>query len=565
MNAVTLLHYGWAGSFFEYGPAHVTKALLLVAYAAVLAWGERAALAGGSWSGFARQAARPDRLVTVIGLLLCWWWPALSAVAGVLLLLHLWTAYLWLLHREINPSIIFVGSFVALIALGAAALKLPAATPPDSPISWTDAAFTATSAACVTGLIVRDTPSEFTRFGHTVILILIQLGGLGMILFGALVAVLLGSSMSLRAVRALGESAGGVSNPTAVRRLVVFTFTVVIGAELIGAAVLYWGFPGADAWPKAAPVISTPGDRLFTSVFFSISAFCNAGFSMTPDSLQSLRAHWTAQSVMAALITIGAIGLPVYVNLSQMIAVRLGKRRASATAQSRLSLHSKITLVSMAALYAVGLIGIAASGMIERSTPWSLAVLDGHFMSVTARTAGFETVAPTSVGPLGRLIVMVLMFIGGSPGSTAGGVKTVVFAVLMLTLWATVKGRYTTEAYARRISDELVRKAATLLLLHVLLVVGVLSALFVTDGARVSIKGDIGPFEQMLFEAVSACSTVGLSLGVTPELSAPGRWVLVLGMFLGRVGALAFLVGILAITHKPRPRYEYPAEPVVLS
>ena len=565
-NVITVLHIGWDDPIFHSRLAHWVQFSVFAAYVVSLVWTERRELFKPSFGGFFFAAIQPRRLIVLTAIVLCWWWPALAIAGALLLLLHLWSLYVWLLQRNVNPSVVFVGSFVALITIGTVALKLPASTPPDHPISWVDAAFTSTSAACVTGLIVRDTPHEFTRFGQFVIMGLFQLGGLGVILFGSMVALLLGSSISLKAVHAMTDSAQhGAASVSSVRRLVIFAAGVVFGLEALGAAALYFGWPPASQWAHAPAGLDVPIDRAFNAAFFSISAFCNAGFATTSDSLESIQLHWTTHIVIGGLIVIGALGLPVYANLAQIVRARFkGRRRRSTGGLVRLTLHVKIALVASLIVHVLATAGIFFGDFLQREDPWYIALLDGNFMSITG-TAGFSTTPPSHMGPFGRLSLMFAMFVGGSPGSVAGGIKTIVFGILAVTVWSTITGREGIHIFKRRIPDEVVRKAIALFVLQVLLIMTVTGVLLFTEAERLDIPAKIGFFELVLFEAISACSTVGLSLGITPELSTAGRIAIIAGMFVGRVGSLAFLVSLIGFAAKRRPRYAYPTEAVVLS
>lgn len=509
-------------------------------------------------------------MVLAVGLVFGWHWPMLAISCGLIVLSHLWSGYLRILAWGINPGFIFVGSFAVLIGLGTIALKHPEATPPDQPITWTDALFTSTSAACVTGLVVRDTGTGFTRAGQWVILSLIQLGGLGMILFGALVAVIFGSSISLKAVHAMSAaSPAGAASPSSMKRLVLFTAAIVFGTELLGALLLAFGWP--EQWSGGPANLDSTPDRLFHGLFFSVSAFCNAGFATNATGVEGLRTHWTSHLVIAGLVTIGGLGLPVIANLAQLTRLKvrsmLGRREPRQPGDSlvRLSFHSKLALTTTALVYLVGLIAILISEMTLRDIPAPQAILDAHFMSVASRTAGFNTVPTVETGPLARFWIIILMFIGGSPGSTAGGLKTIALAVLVIIVWRTITGREETDAFGRRIPGEMIRRAVALLILNLTCIILVTSALLLSEAGRFAAVSDEGAFEALFFEAVSACATVGLSLGVTPTLSEPGRYVIVVGMFLGRVGSLAFLVALVGITRQARTRYTFPAEGVVLS
>jgi len=484
--------------------------------------------------------------------------PAAAPAAGVALLLH---AIVKLYNRALqagrSPSLVFVGSFAGLIALGALALLLPAATPPESPISPLDALFTATSAVCVTGLVVRDTATEFTRFGQSVILALIQLGGLGIVFFAAFLGLVMGSSLSVRATQSFRQAARvDVHSAVAIRRVVVFMAVFIFTVEAVGALGLYLGWPAA--WTSAHGM-TAPADRLFHSVFFAVSAFCNAGFATTSDSLEGLRLHWTSHIVVAGLIVLGGLGFPVVVNLRDALLDRLrARRKGRETIPAKVRLHVKLALWTTLLVYLAGLVGVLLGRVLQRDVAFTDALLDAHFASITARTAGFDTVAPAEMGPLARFVLVFQMFIGGSPGSTAGGVKTIVFAVMMLTVWATMLGRSTTQVFGRTLPESVVRQAAALIVLGLGAVTLVASVLVATDGARHSL-------EELLFEAVSATGTVGLTLGVTSDLSAPGRVAVIVGMFLGRIGPLAVAVALAEVARRRRAAYAYPTEDVLLS
>jgi len=402
-----------------------------------------------------------------------------------------------------------------------------------------------------------------------------QLGGLGTILFGALVAMLFGSSISLKAVHAMSDSTpSGTASPATLRRLVLFTALVVLVIEAIGALILFVGLP--EVWERGPQQFSTTTDRIFHSIFFSVSAFCNAGFATTPYSLEGLQTHWTTHIVFATLITLGGIGLPVMANISQIVLARIralgpgpegrGKRAVLIGGNLvRLSLHTRIVLATSAIVYLVGFLGIFVGEIAQSENSVPIALLDAHFGSVAARTAGFDIVPAAEMAPLSRFLMLILMFIGGSPGSTAGGIKTICLAILVMTIVVSILGRESTDLYGRRISTEIIRKSIALFVLQTTVIVVATCGLLLTEHGRPLPHAKIGPLETYLFEAVSACSTVGLSLGVTPSLSDGGKLVVVVGMFVGRVGSLAFLVALVGLARRGSNRYSYPTEGVVLS
>jgi trk system potassium uptake protein TrkH len=497
--------------------------------------------------------------LTIAGLSLAFFWVPQVEHAGLaaLSLILLLRTYLLISHLGIPPGMLFVGSFLVLIAAGAGALMLPSATPPGQPISIEDAAFTIISAISQTGLVVRDTGAGFTRFGQIIILIWIQVGALGVLVFGALLANLFGSGFSLRATQTLAEpTEQGWTGALSLSRLVIFIIFVTHAFEAIGAAAIFLGWP--ETW-AGAPDMTTTGDRLFHSVFFSISAFCNAGFVTTSNSLQGLRGHWTSHLLIAPLIVLGSIGFPVLDNIWRVIWARIRGRRVHRGALVRLNLNSLIVLSTTLAVYVLGYSLIAIGEYTQTSEPTRLILLDAHFMTIN-RTSGFDTIPPQDMGLLSRLALILLMFIGGSPGSVAGGIKMMVFAVLALTVVATIRGRDVTEAFGRTLPNALVRKSAVLIVLSLLTVMTVTGVLAATETGR----GGHFTLGHLIFEATSAFGTTGLSVGVTPETTTTGRIALMVAMFVGRVGPLAVLASLVAVGRRSRARYAYPTENVVV-
>jgi len=488
--------------------------------------------------------------------LLAWWPPSLGIAATALLIRLLLIGYLWLAQTALPTGMIFIGSFVSLVVVGTAALQLPAATPPDQPISLIDSVFTITSAISQTGLVVRPTGEGFTRLGHIIILIWIQVGALGVLVFGALIATVVGSSFSVRATQTLAESTEqGWTGQLSLRRLVVFIIVFTHVAEAIGAAVFYFGWP--EDW-TGAPAMASTGDRIFHSVFFAVSSFCNAGFVTTVDSLEGLRAHWTSHISVAGLIVLGSIGFPVLDNIRKVIVARVRRVRLEGASLVRLNLNTKVVLVTTLSVYLLGFVTIILGELTQADQPLGVAALDAHFMTIN-RTAGFATIAPDEMGLLSQLTLILMMFIGGSPLSVAGGIKIMVFAILALTVWATITGKPHVEAFGRTIPDALVRKSATLIVLYLAAVMAVGGVLAATE------TGEHGQsLDALLFETVSAFGTCGLSLGITPDLSLPGKIAISVAMFVGRVGPLAALAALVAAARVRRPRYHYPTEDVVV-
>ena len=554
--APTLLRAGWREPLIPHELGAVVQLGALALYLALLVAPALASGGGGRLRALADR--RAELVVVTLGLAAAAVsWPAVAAVTTILLLYHVLTLFLDLVQTDVPPGLVFISSFILFSAIGTGALMLPAATPEGSPpITLLEASFTIISAISQTGLILRDTGSEFTRFGQTVILIWIQVGALGVIVFGALLATVLGSSFGLRAQRTIAEDTEqGWAGQLSLTRLVVFTMVLTHAVEAVGAAVFYFGWP--DTWPGAPPM-ETPGDRLFHAVFFSVSSFCNAGFSTAPNSMEGLRTHWTPHLVVVPLIILGSIGFPVLDNIRQTVSARLTRRRLLNGRLIRLSLNSKIILTATAVMYLLGFVLILLGERTQADVPMRLALLDAHFMNVN-RTSGFNTIDPADMGLLSQLALILLMFIGGSPGSVAGGIKLMVFAVLALTVWSTIMGRKQTEVFGRTIPDPVVRKSATLITLSLATVMAVTGVLAATETGRGQHSLD-----ELLFEATSAFGTCGLSVGITPEFSTPGLIALMVAMFVGRVGPLAVLAGLLSIARGAKTRYEYPREEVVI-
>jgi len=459
------------------------------------------------------------------------------------------------------PTRALLISFAAIIFIGSILLMLPAAHH-GSRLCFTDAVFTATSATCVTGLIVRDTGSGFTRLGQTIILVMIQMGGLGIMIFGALFALLLGSPLSLRESVAMRDIMNE-QTPGRIGRVVVFICLITLALEALGAVGLYGTW---DSAPDAQTTTALRGGALYKSVFHSISAFCNAGFSLQTDSLMPYRGCRQIYLVLCPLIILGGLGFPVLHNLWTIARQRLSRQRNdgtekdSAFASARLTLHSKIVLTTTAALLLFGFIlflvlEVARSGPNRHQTT-GLILLDSLFNSITARTAGFNTVAIDELGAGSKLVLIFLMYVGGSPSSTAGGIKTVSFAVMVLAIYATMCRRREVLVFHRTIPMMVVRRVATLIMLYGLLLWVLTLLMTITENSS---DQDI---LDLFFEVTSALGTVGLSTGVTGQLTLAGKWVIIIAMLIGRLGPLSLLA---ALTFNIRPiRYEYPREPLVV-
>ena len=454
-----------------------------------------------------------------------------------------------------NPTRTLVASFLVLIVSGAGLLMLPTASAEDKgSLSFVDALFTATSATCVTGLVVKDTGRDFSHAGQWIILALIQLGGLGIVVFGAVFAVLLGQVLSVREEVAMQDllSARTLGR---IGKMIAFIFGGTIIIELAGALCLHgmWSQDVERTW--------------FCSIFHSISAFCNAGFGLFNDSLEQYSGSWQVYVVVCPLIILGGLGFGVLYDMVNIIADRVkrffkkwfNKRyRFSMEAPIRMRLQTKIVLSISVSLIVLGTVAILVFERFAGSggVPGHTGVLDALFQSVTARTAGFNTVDISSMSPSSKLMLILLMFIGGSPGSTAGGIKTVTLAVVVMTAVAALRKRHEVEMFHRSVRIVVVGRAITVTLLFAVVLVASALALSITENSNAFSMSDIS------FEAASALGTVGLTTGITPFLTTAGKLIIIALMLVGRLGPLTLLA---ALTFNIRPaRYNYPDEAIIV-
>ncbi|MHC5122231.1 MAG: TrkH family potassium uptake protein [Planctomycetota bacterium] len=451
-----------------------------------------------------------------------------------------------------NPTMGLIILFIILICAGAGLLMLPKAHNLET-MSITDAFFTATSATCVTGLVVADTGKDFTLIGQTIILMLIQLGGLGIVVFGAVLALLLGQALSVKESLAMQETLRSISMMIGF----IFLFTIVI--EAIGAVML---MPMWDNVPAALP---HPDMKWFYSVFHSISAFCNAGFGLFNTSLIDYDRSFGVYTVIAPLMILGGLGFGVLYNLTHAATDRVKRflRRkfnpASALTMGipqRITLQTKIVLSTSLILIVAGTILLMlfehCSPQAEHHSGFKTAL----FQSITARTAGFNTVNIAVLSEASKMILIILMFIGGSPGSTAGGIKTVTLALIFMVIYATLRKRREVELFKRSVRMVVVGRAITVMLLFAGLLIVMTMLLVLSESGRGWSLLDLA------FETASALGTVGLSTGVTPTLTMLGKWIIIATMLIGRLGPLTLLVG-LTFNLKPAS-YDYPSEPLMV-
>ena len=460
-----------------------------------------------------------------------------------------------------NPTQVLIMLFVVLICAGAGLLMLPKSHTMDR-MSVTDAFFTATSATCVTGLIVVDTGKDFTLMGQTIILMLIQLGGLGIVIFGAVLALLLGQALSVRESVAMQDLVNA-QTLRSISIMIGFIFLTTILIEGIGAIALM------PMWDNVAGGCQ-PHERWFYSVFHSISAFCNAGFSLFTDSLIDYNGSWGVYTVICPLIILGGLGFGVLYNLTHVVTDRIGrfiriKRDPEAALRlglpQRLTLQTKIVLLVSAILIVVGTLLLMLFESCSPDCGHDCRFKIALFQSITARTAGFNTINIAELSEGSKLVMILLMFIGGSPGSTAGGIKTVTLALVVMVLYATMRKRREVEMFKRSVRLAVVGRAMTVMLLFMVLLIVMTLLLVLTE--RSHCTGDDGwTLMDLAFEAASALGTVGLSTGVTETLTTAGKWIIIVTMLIGRLGPLTLLAG-LTFNLKPAS-YDYPSEPLMV-
>ena len=454
-----------------------------------------------------------------------------------------------------SPTRTLIASFLVLIFSGAGLLMLPAASAPGKEsLSFVDALFTATSGTCVTGLIVKNTGEDFSPMGKTVILTLIQLGGLGIVVFGAVFALLLGQALSLRESAAMQDllSARTLSR---IGNMIAFIFIGTVLIEAVGAVSLF------GMWAEDVP------HRWFYSIFHSVSAFCNAGFSLFSNSFVSYNRSWGVYVVVCPLIILGGLGFGVLYDLVNTAADRVKRffkklfykrYRLSMETPKRLRLQTKIVLSVSTCLIVLGMLALL---LFERyaglGNPTEHSnILGALFQSITARTAGFNTVDVSAMSASSKFVLILLMFIGGSPGSTAGGIKTVTLAVVLMTAVAALRKRQEVEMFKRSVRIVVVGRAITVTLLFVAVLFIATLALSITENSNGFIMSDI------MFEAGSALGTVGLTAGITPSLTTAGKLIIIATMLIGRLGPLTLLA---ALTFNIKPaRYNYPDEAVIV-
>ena len=440
---------------------------------------------------------------------------------------------------RVSPARIIIGGFLLLILLGTALLMLPCSTRGQGGTSFFDALFTATSATCVTGLVVRDTASCWSGFGQLVILLLIQVGGMGVVTMAVAIFIFSGKRIGLKQRWVMQES---ISAPQVggIVRMTGFILKTAFAMEGIGAAILALRFcPRFGLWRG-----------LWYSVFHSVSAFCNAGFDLMGEeapffSLTGYTGDPVVNLTVVLLVVVGGLGFMTW----QDIAAHRLRFQAY-------RLQSKLILVTTAGLLTFGfLFFLLYEFRLPQWDGLSLGekVLAALFQSVTPRTAGFNTVDLAQMSETGRLLTILLMLTGGSPGSTAGGFKTTTLAVLILSAAAVFQRQRSARCFGRRVQEPALQSACAIFLLYI--------SLFLTGGMLICCMDHV-PLMDSLFEAASAIGTVGLSLGGTARFSLASRMILVFLMYFGRVGGLTMIYAFTA--GNGTSVSQFPQEPVTV-
>lgn len=455
-----------------------------------------------------------------------------------------------------NPTLLFVISFLLLILVGTLLLILPNSTT-DSQISFVDALFTSTSAVCVTGLTVFDVSVKFTQFGQTIILILFQLGGLGIMTFTGFFGFFFTGGFSyknrLMYTELINENKIG-SVISTLSKIVYITLLF----EVIGAAIIYFNIPKNT-------FIST-GEAIYFSVFHAVSAFCNAGFTTIHDGLYNplFKTNYNVHLVISVLIIFGGLGFNILMNTYSYLrrwAVNLYRKvryREKFIYQAQeLQFSSRIILYTTGILLTVGTLLFFTleynHSLQEHESLWGKMV-SSFFLSVTPRSAGFTTINMQHLTFPSIMLLFFFMWVGASPGSNGGGIKTTTFAISFLNIFSIARGKENLELFKRRVTKETSIRALAVIILSVLIYGIILFLLSLTDGDK--------DYQALAFESMSAFAISGLSLGITPSLSEGGKIILVFAMFIGRIGALTLLIAFIKDTKIKA--YKYPSDTVQL-
>ncbi|KYG74661.1 ATPase [Roseivirga ehrenbergii] len=453
----------------------------------------------------------------------------------------------------LNPAQLFIISFLVIILLGTVLLMLPRAT--YDGISFIDAFFTSTSAVCVTGLIVVDTGSYFTEFGQIIIICLIQIGGLGILTFASYFSYFFKGGATYENQLALGDMSNS-KKLSEVFSTLKYVLIITFGIEMMSATMIYFSLD--------ASTFASQYDQIFFAVFHSISAFCNAGFSTLSNGIYDVdfKFNYFLQIVLISTFFLGALGFPIVVNILNYLKYRLSQ---VFTFSSRLknykpwvlNLNSRINLITTISLTAFGFVLFFIleynNTMAEHS--FFGKIVTALFGAATPRTAGFNSVDMAALSFPTLVITLLLMWIGASPSSTGGGIKTSTFAIAILNILSIARGKTKIEVFRREIADISVRRSYAIISLSLLVIGFGVMVISIFDNDK--------SLMQIAFECFSAYSTVGLSLGITGDLSSMSKIMLIVIMFVGRVSMLSIMIAILdKVKHKS---YRYPTEEITIN
>jgi trk system potassium uptake protein TrkH len=445
--------------------------------------------------------------------------------------------------RKLKPVQVIALGFIGMILIGGILLTMPIATKNGQSIGFLNALFTSTSAVCVTGLVVVDTGTTFSIFGQVVILILIQAGGLGFMTITTLIFLLVGKKISLKERMIIRDSlnendlSGMVKM---IQRILMVTFI----AEFIGASLLATRFIPIYGILKG----------IYFSVFHAVSAFCNAGFDLIGGfrSFTMFANDPAINITIMALIILGGIGFVVILDVA---------RKIKSTKRTRLSLHTKIVLLMTASLI---IIGALLFFLLESGNPNTIGsselttggkVLASFFQSVTPRTAGFNTIDQNSMGIAAKFLTMIFMFIGASPASAGGGIKTTTAATIMFLVYSIIRGKKDVNIMGKRIDRNVILRAIAILVLSIAVVFIMTFILFITET-----QGNGFNFESIMFEVFSAFGTVGLSSGITPMLSVIGKVIIIITMYGGRIGLLTLMLAVTSRLYREDSKLKFPED-----
>ncbi|MFV0420247.1 MAG: TrkH family potassium uptake protein [Dysgonomonas sp.] len=455
----------------------------------------------------------------------------------------------------LNPARLFVFSFLGLILIGTILLLLPIST--TGSISLINALFTTTSAVCVTGLVALDTSKDFTLFGQTVIMVMIQAGGLGILTFASYFSYFFKGGSSYEDQLTMGNISN-IEKIDEIFKTLKRILIITVGIEAVGAFFIFTSLSSA--------LIPSLGDRIYFSVFHSISAFCNAGFSTLPHGIMEngYVDNYRFQLSLIFLFVLGGLGFPIVINLLKYLKhlirrtfLQIFNHKKDVYKPWVMKLGSKINLVTTISLIVIGtiLIFINEYNNILASHQGIGKFVTALFTATTPRTAGFNSIDFNQLHLSSLIIIIILMWIGASPASTGGGIKTSTFAIAVLNFISLAKGRKNIEVYSREVSETSIRRAFAVMTLSVVVLgIGSLLISYFDEGLRLL---------DIIFESVSAYSTVGLSLGITPGLSSASKLVLIILMFIGRVTTLTLLIAFFKQVRMSN--YTYPSEEILIN